>query len=81
MWFPALLFILAFSGFILAIVGWSFFSKSKRRLILRLSYFLAFLGIIFSYFIMEYYSENLITSFAFLFIGFTVSEIYDRMIK
>ena len=77
----ALLFILAFLGFIVVIVNWKRWEREKRRMFLRSSYFLAFLGIIVSYFTLEFYSENLITSFAFLLIGFTVSEIYDRMIK
>lgn len=76
---PGILFGLAFLGLLTSILGWKLVHPQKRKTIIRISYFLAFIGILVSYVKMEYYSENLITSFAFLLIGFTISEIYDRM--
>ncbi len=76
---PVILFGMAFIGLFISIIGWRFLDKQRKKLLTRISYLLAFLGIIVSFYEMEYYSDNLITSFALLLIGFTVSEIYDRM--
>ncbi len=76
---PIILFGMAFIGLFFSIIGWKFLDRQRKKLLTRISYLLAFLGIIISFYKMEYYSDNLITSFALLLIGFTVSEIYDRM--
>ena len=76
---PVILFGMAFIGLFVSIIGWRFLDKQRKKLLTRISYLLAFLGILVSFYKMEYYSDNLITSFALLLIGFTVSEIYDRM--
>jgi len=74
-----LFFTLSFLGFIIVIGGWKFFNQKKKILILRISYFIAFLGIISSFLKVGFYSENIITAFALLIISFIISEIYNKI--
>ena len=74
-------YLIGFIGFLFVIITWKTLSKPLKRGILRIAYFVSFIGIIIRFLIDGYYSTNLITAFSFLFIGFIFSEIYNILYK
>ncbi len=79
--FDIIFYLTGFIGFLFVIITWRKLSASLKRTVLRIAYFISFLGIIIRFLIDGYYSTNLITAFSFLFIGFIFSEIYNILYK